>query len=225
VIHLLGPSTLSGTFNQFDLHISTRVDQDHHTPRYSVCSYRGTQIPMERLRRSQYTDMFDSLFVHSLLQHATHEGHGPLLSRSRRSQQDVQSSWHEFLDDLCFMCDHCRGGQSVVALLAEDSQCETVFWLATDSTNSTQAAEHLRHVLCGLNVIGRSDHILQAHLVDRIVKRTIELSRDRVAHYESKLRTLVMEIQSTSQWDGWSDSSLNLCNMTNRITCRWRSLC
>ncbi|KAK0888238.1 hypothetical protein LTR02_016500 [Friedmanniomyces endolithicus] len=140
-----------------------------------------------------HADLYDGLFVHSLLQHETNQQASSANYPSPNTSQDVRSTWHRFLDDLCFMCDSRCGGKSVVALITEQVQGETIFWLTTDPVYQDSAANHLDAIL---RLLKESIHAHQDCVrlaIEQIAQQSVERSPQRVHHYGSRLRRIVQE--------------------------------
>ncbi|KAK6381053.1 hypothetical protein LTR81_027632 [Elasticomyces elasticus] len=148
---------------------------------------------------SVYSDFYDSLFVHSLLQHEATSKPAFPIRKPAQPAFSTHSGWHRFLDDLCFMCDSRTGGKTVVAVLAERRSEETIFWLATPTMMQQSTANHLDGLLRVIRKMLRTDETHVQPLIDDVIRRSIERSPQRIHHYGGRLTHL---IESMVQGDG-----------------------
>lgn len=89
------------------------------------------------------------------------------------------------------MCDSRTGGKTVVAVLAEQSSGETVFWLATPTTIQQDTAYHLDGLLRVIQKMLRTDETRVLPLMNDIISRSIERSPRRIYHYGGRLTHLI----------------------------------
>lgn len=146
-------------------------------------------------------DLYDGLFIYSMLQHETTQQYSPSVNRLLDTSQDVRSKWHRFLDGLCFLCDSRCGGKSVVVILPEQIVGETVLWIKTYPTYQKDAVQHLDTVLGLLKESLHGDADGVHPLAEEIVRRSIERSAQRVNNYACRLRNLVLRLATQSRME------------------------
>ncbi|EXJ59248.1 hypothetical protein A1O7_06680 [Cladophialophora yegresii CBS 114405] len=96
---------------------------------------------------------------------------------------DKQSKWwRNFLDQLAFLCDFEKGGDTVTAIAVEKRVDRPIFWLASNSNSRNKARDHVCWILGRLNdvhTVGRSDDERECE----VLFRCIEFSRARIRTY------------------------------------------
>jgi hypothetical protein len=134
------------------------------------------------------SDLYDSLFLQSLLQHGAYpQGKD---AKTRHTHEDTRTNWHRFLDDLCSLCDSQCGGKSVVSIGVEQRSDHNIFWISTAPQYQQDAEAHLVELLSLLTEFpleGANSHFAVAEMTRRSVLR----SKRRVHNYARKLRQLV----------------------------------
>lgn len=133
------------------------------------------------------SDLYDSLFVQSLLQHGSRSDTAGAHGSSTRV--DTRSRWHHFLDDLCFMCDSEHAGRSVTSIGVQEGTGGATFWITTAERYQESAECHLKEVLrllakCSLE--GSSRNSIMAD----IALRSVDRSQDRISAYVNRLERL-----------------------------------
>jgi hypothetical protein len=134
------------------------------------------------------SDLYDSLFLQSLLQHASNPQSKD--ARITHTYSDTRTEWHRFLDDLCSLCDSQCGGKSVVAIGVEQRSDHNIFWISTTPQYQQDAKIHLIELLALLTnfpLEGANSHFAVAE----ITRRSIRRSKKRVHNYARRLRQLV----------------------------------
>lgn len=136
------------------------------------------------------SDLYDSLFLQSLLQHAS-RSHSES-AHSADARVDEQSDWHRFLDGLCFLCDFKRAGKSVVSIGVEQGTCGAIFWITTTERYQESTECHLREILHLLTK--RSGESSSGCLtVAEVTRHSVERSKNRISDYAKRLERLVSE--------------------------------
>ena len=134
------------------------------------------------------SDLYDSLFLQSLLQHGSFPQ--PMDATITQTDSDTRTDWHRFLDDLCSLCDSQCGGKSVVSLGVEQRSDHNIFWISTTPRYQQDARIHLLELfalLIDFPLEGANSHFAVAE----ITRRSIRRSRKRVHNYARRLRQLV----------------------------------
>ena len=136
------------------------------------------------------SDLYDVLFVHSLLQHGRSPGASATDSRTRNTPTNIRSQWHRFLDGLCFLCDAQGGGKGVVAIGVEQRSCRYIFWITTNSSCQTDVSIHLKVVLSILEKSVNPGSVA-ALLATEIVRCSVGRSTQRVHNYVRRLSNTI----------------------------------
>lgn len=139
------------------------------------------------------SDLYDSLFLQSLLQHGSSSQ--PMDARITHTYSDTRTDWHRFLDDLCSLCDSQYGGKSVVSIGVEQRSDHNIFWISTTPHYQQDAKAHLLELLALLTdfpLEGANSHFAVAE----ITRRSMWRSRKRVHNYARRLRQLVNTLLS-----------------------------
>jgi hypothetical protein len=146
------------------------------------------------------SDLYDSLFLQSLLQHASNPQSKD--ARITHKYSDTRTEWHRFLDDLCSLCDSQCGGKSVVAIGVEQRSDHNIFWISTTPQYQQDAKIHLIELLALLTnfpLEGANSHFAVAE----ITRRSIRRSKKRVHNYARRLRQLVnTQLSGKEEFDG-----------------------
>lgn len=148
------------------------------------------------------SDLYDSLFLQSLLQHAS-RSHSES-AHSADARVDERSEWHRFLDGLCFLCDFERAGKSVVSIGVEQGTGGAIFWITTTELYQENTACHLREILHLLTK--HSDEFSSGDLtVAEVTRHSVERSKNRISDYTKRLERLVSmersEFEGSVQYD------------------------
>lgn len=136
------------------------------------------------------SDLYDSLFLQSLLQHGS--GSDARGAQSLSTSIDTRSRWHHFLDDLCFLCDSQHAGQSVVSIGVEQATGGVTFWITTAEIHQESAQRYLEEILHLLTdcSVGGSD---KQSVLAEITLRSVQRSWDRISAYVDRLDRLIAE--------------------------------
>ena len=154
------------------------------------------------------SDLYDSLFLQSLLQHASRSCSGSVHNVDARV--DERSEWHRFLDGLCFLCDFKRAGKSVVSIGVEQGTGAAIFWITTTEFYQESTECHLREIL----------HLLTKHaddcssgdlIVAEVTRHSVERSKSRILDYAKRLERLVSEEKSKVEGSVLCDGKIFPC--------------
>jgi hypothetical protein len=113
--------------------------------------------------------------------------------RNSRLSSDLGSDssynlWCRFLDQLSWMCDYKRGGDTVSAIAAEETTNGPTFWLAANKNSEKKAKPHLEWILGQLESLpGR----VIKEVEEEILIRCIKFSENKVKNYSRKLCNLI----------------------------------
>lgn len=100
-----------------------------------------------------------------------------------RGLQGRQKLWRSFLDQLSFLCDAKKGGDTVTAIAAQRTVEHTVFWLASNSNARRKAKNHVEWILSRLNNLYEADLEETVRIENDITTRCIEFSSARINTY------------------------------------------
>ena len=97
--------------------------------------------------------------------------------------------WHQFLNNLCWMCDSRCGGKSVTAIAVEKSSSNTcIFWVAANKSPNVHAVAHLKLVLEKLAQFASSTLQQRKQIVSEVYETSLKFSTERIKDYRRKLR-------------------------------------
>lgn len=164
------------------------------------------------------SDLYDSLFLQSLLQHQQSLQADD--AKTVSTQRDTRTDWHRFLDDLCSLCDSQCGGKSVVSIGVEQSSDYNIFWVSTASKYQQDAKAHLAgliELLTEFPLEGANRHFAIAE----ISRRSVHRSTKRVHNYARRLQQLVCSQQfDKGDFRGSScrSNTQNICHVGSKLT-------
>jgi hypothetical protein len=102
-----------------------------------------------------------------------------------------QNLRRKLLDQLSWICDYKRGGESVSAIAAEATPGGTVFWLAANTHPKERVLSHLKWILEQLyQSFGASEQATE-ELENKITAKCIGFSKEKVRNYSRQLRICV----------------------------------
>lgn len=145
----------------------------------------------------------EGLFARSLLQH-------PNAAVASRSPTDASlkppiETWSRFLDELCQLCQFHKGARNTTAIAVEASRdgSGVIYWLTTNTGSRLELEgqrekrrlhlQHLLRILRGLINI-KDDWEKERKQQDveyAILVSSVQLSRDKIATYQTGLRRFV----------------------------------
>lgn len=94
--------------------------------------------------------------------------------------QGREKLWRNFLDQLSFLCDAKRDGDTVTAIAAQRTDEHTVFWLASNSNARSKTKTHVEWILSRLNSLYDADSEKTKLVEDEITARCIKFSSSRI---------------------------------------------
>lgn len=93
-----------------------------------------------------------------------------------------------FLDQLAYVCDYLKGGDTVTAMALEEQPSGVTFWVASNTTPSTKTIVFLQGVLNTLRSLALSRPEQRTPVEDDIAWRCIEFNRKRIKEYRKLMR-------------------------------------
>lgn len=105
-------------------------------------------MPAKTPRFDPYQKLFYRLYEAILLLATLNKSQGPHLIRYHDAS-DILAIRRRFLDNLAFICDYKKGGDTATALAVEDTQEHFMFWIAMNTVpdENTNVVRFLRAVL------------------------------------------------------------------------------
>jgi hypothetical protein len=107
--------------------------------------------------------------------------------------------WRDYLDQLSFICDFDKGGDTVTAVAAQQTNQAPIYWLASNSNSREKARDHLIWIFACLDRLYASSPISTAQLQDEITARCIDLSSDRIKTYLTCLLQAIRKVKRTTK--------------------------
>jgi hypothetical protein len=165
-----------------------------------MCQDHGLNTNGKLLRR-----FYEPLILLSVLD-PTRGAHRPDLITDR-GLQGREKLWRNFLDQLSFLCDSKRGGDTVTAIAAQRTVEHTVFWLASNSNTGSKAKKHVEWILSRLNSLYDAD-LEKIELVENEIKaHCITFSSSRIDTSVSFLLRHIKESQPINLTEGSEGAS------------------
>ena len=103
-----------------------------------------------------------------------------------RGLEEQAKLWRNFLDQLAFLCDAEKGGDTVTAVAVQKKVDNSIFWVASNSKSRIAARKHLEWVLAKLDEICASNSST-TYLEHEIISRCIDFSHSRIKTYTTWL--------------------------------------
>lgn len=100
-----------------------------------------------------------------------------------RGLQGRAKLWRNFLDQLCFLCDAQKGGDTVTAIGAQRTVEHTVFWLGSNSGARNDAKRHVEWILSQLARLYELDRDETSEFEDKLIAECVKFSSCRVKTY------------------------------------------
>ena len=98
-----------------------------------------------------------------------------------------QKLWRNFLDQLAWLCDSEKGGDTVTAVACQKIEEHSVFWVAANSKFKQKSRDHLNWVLSSLNSLYAAEPESTSALKNKIWTRCITFSCSRIETYTAWL--------------------------------------
>jgi hypothetical protein len=106
---------------------------------------------------------------------------------TERGLDENSKLWRNYLDQLSFVCDSEKGGDTVTAVAAQRTNEMPIYWLASNSNSSNKARAHLIWIFARLNLLYSTDPISIDQLHKEINARCIKFSSQRIKTYVTLL--------------------------------------
>ncbi len=124
---------------------------------------------------------YEPLILLSVLD-PTRGAHRPDLITDR-GLQGREKLWRNFLDQLSFLCDAKKGGDTVTAIAAQRTVDHTVLWLASNSNARNRAKHHVEWILSQLKRLYDADLEEIERVENELTARCVEFSSSRIRTY------------------------------------------
>lgn len=114
----------------------------------------------------------------------SHISEGPASKHPR-----IQDLRRSFLNELAYICDHIKGGNTVTAVALESQPSGTTFWVTANESPSRSTQLFLREILDALRTIAFSSSEHPPSMTeDEIARRCIEFNLKRINAYYMLMR-------------------------------------
>lgn len=105
------------------------------------------------------------------------------------SDMELRELRRTFLDQLAYVCDKIKGGDTVTAIALEARPAGVVFWVASNSGVSTPTMKFLNQVLCSLKRLATCQtESARSTAEAELCQKCIEFSTRRVKAYQKLLQ-------------------------------------
>lgn len=133
-------------------------------------------------------DVQRTLFITAMAQYVRKELHKAVTSQPiKKLQHDHNRPWRRYLDELSYVCDFKKSGESISAVAAERDLEKNNFWLVTNCVNDNVTDSMRKHLCYVLGLLARYD-LDKERLAKIITKQTIQLACQKVYDYNQKLQ-------------------------------------
>jgi hypothetical protein len=117
--------------------------------------------------------------------------------------------WRDFLDSICFICDSKTGGDTVTSVGAEQTNDNTIFWMASNSKPGSKltmnAQKHLSDILYMLRDIESDSNTSSDDLHRKIYEHCVGFSSMRIKTYRKRISDALMKLMKLSKATSESD--------------------
>ena len=104
-----------------------------------------------------------------------------------RGLDEKSKLWRNYVDQLSWLCDLEKGGDTVVAVAAKETNEAPIFWLASNSNSRKKARDHLIWIFGRLGCLYAASPMSTTQLEDEITARCIDFSPNRIKTYTAWL--------------------------------------
>ena len=112
---------------------------------------------------------------------------------TERGLDENSKLWRNYLDQLSFICDSEKGGDTVAAIAAQRTNDMPIYWLASNSNSRNKARDHLVWIFARLNLLYSASPISIHQLQKEINARCIEFSSQRIKTYVTLLLKAIVQ--------------------------------
>jgi hypothetical protein len=131
---------------------------------------------------------------------------------SESTDGSFQTHFHNFVDNLSWLCDYRTGGRTVSSIAVEETPQGPIYWLAANESPNKKVKDHLERTLQQLEGLASSPE--EASVVElAITRQSVQFSREKVKHYVRQLGKAVDSVK------GSTDSQMSAKGGT-ALTCR-----
>ena len=121
----------------------------------------------------------------------------PSIIHENEASRGSEKSLHkQFLNDLAYLCDYLKGGDTVVSIAIEERPQGYVFWVASDTKHTTKVTTFLKKVLDILKSITLS-HAKREDFKRDLTLDCIKFSKCRIEEYSACIQPLLDRCSAT----------------------------
>jgi len=117
-------------------------------------------------------------------------------------------TWQVFLNQLSWLCDFDKGGDSTSSIAVEGTPAGPKYWLAANFDKKKEGVQHLREVLRMLSKLETLPPEKHRPIGNRILKDSIDFSERKFSHYEKSLKTAIHFAGKSINWEEHSLGTL-----------------
>jgi hypothetical protein len=119
------------------------------------------------------------------------------------SDMQLRELRRTFLDQLAYVCDNIKGGDTVTAIALEAQPSGTVFWVASNNGVSTRTTDFLGKVLCTLQSLAACQTESARGVTEAgLSQMCIEFGIRRIKAYQALLRKPLQKCQTELKRSG-----------------------
>ena len=173
--------------------------------------------PKSRQLDESYNAILDTFRERITLLEISQRKHAPrdpaLAPRSECVTRDP--TWQVFLNQLSWLCDYDKGGDSTNSIAVQGTPEGPKYWLAANFDEKEKGFEHLKKVLGMLAELSTLPRDKQRPICDRLLKESIDFSERKFNNYEKSLKTAIhFAEKSINQEEADSLGMLATCTTT-----------
>lgn len=131
----------------------------------------------------------ERIILLEILQHKHSPLDPALAPRSEAVTRDP--TWQVFLDQLSWLCDYDKGGNSTSSIAVEGTPEGPKYWLAANFDKNREGVKHLRKVLGMLSRLSTLPLDKHRPVCDEILKDSIDFCERKFSNYERSLKTAI----------------------------------
>ena len=148
----------------------------------SMSPNRPRLNPQERLLRRFYEPL---VLLHTLGCTRGDRARTAMPPRENLADLPLKDLRRTFLNELAYMCDYDKGGETVTALGLQSTPERHIFWVATNTGSETTIIDFLRSLLAQVNDV--SDTPDTAKSAAELASQCIAFAKRRIKKYRSHL--------------------------------------
>ena len=118
---------------------------------------------------------------------------------TERGLDENSKLWRNFLDQLSFVCDSEKGGDTVTAVAPQRTNESPIYWLASNSISRNKARAHLIGIFACLNRLYSANPLSEDLLYKELYARCIKFSSKRIKAYTKSLLKAIVQVECIAE--------------------------